>query len=77
MGDECVGRGRSHGPLWATVALLALYVLSIGPACWLSRRLDTESFLVIYQPVGWAGSHCRPFGDVLLWYLHFWGVDVG
>ena len=59
------------------VALLfipLLYVLSIGPAAWLSSReyLSQEATETFYYPLSLA---CKRFGwcqDAVNWYVEFW-----
>jgi hypothetical protein len=66
MADNPTNRG---GPLywlkrrtrrfWICVALLpVLYVLSFGPACWITSRLDIRvvTLPTLYAPITWAMS---------------------
>jgi hypothetical protein len=50
------GPRKPTASFWATVALVALlagYVLSFGPACWLTSRLNagTPAIAFIYRPI--------------------------
>jgi hypothetical protein len=53
---------------WRIAALLALYVLSIGPAF----RWADGAVLFVYAPVLWLGNACYPFGIVLGLYMILW-----
>ena len=53
-------------------AVLALYVLSIGPLTRYGLWIPTWVW-VAYRPVGWAEEHCEPLEKVLNWYTHVWG----
>src|SRR5258708_3223754 len=54
---------------WATrmlataIALPVLYVLSVGPACWISSRLQPSGTVVstIYVPIIWVVMRGRPY----------------
>jgi hypothetical protein len=56
----------------------ALYVWSLGPAVWLSRRVFTEDGMrpavrTIYAPLQWFASIApEPVGDALNWYAVLW-----
>jgi hypothetical protein len=60
-----------------TVAVLALYVLSLGPV-W--RWRDTATYgsdgppwvTTTYYPIWWTIEHCEPARKALLWYLNLW-----
>lgn len=60
------------------VTLLPLgYVLSVGPAWWLSVKFEAEAtnvaFDTIYAPLRWAAARVpEPLQDALDWYVHFW-----
>jgi hypothetical protein len=57
---------------WATVALVVvvLYVLSVGPVCWLSSRANSGASAVssIYQPLIWIVYRSEVAEDALQWY---------
>jgi hypothetical protein len=61
---------------WATVvmvALLVVYPLSFGPACWTASRDQSLSPLdrsvsQVYWPIGWLGMREGILGDTVLWY---------
>jgi hypothetical protein len=65
---------------WATVvvAMLLLYVVSIGPACWLAGRNCVPDWAVgpgetIYQPAIWLVQNGpEPIGNAIVWYAAFW-----
>jgi len=59
------------------VALLfipLLYVLSIGPAAWLSSReyLSQEATETFYYPLSLACKRFRWCQDAVNWYVEFW-----
>ena len=54
-------RKKPGGAFWATVLVVGLpllYVVSFGPACWITSRLDRGADLlpVIYRPFTWGMS---------------------
>jgi len=60
----------------AALAIVVLYVLSMGPACWLADRqmiYPTNPYLVgFYWPIIRASEACPPFGQFIGWYQSFW-----
>jgi hypothetical protein len=63
--------------------VVALYVLSVGPATWLSIRLGSgysqrlrpafDSAMVnVYWPLALLGDDCPKIGDALSWYMNLW-----
>lgn len=60
-------------------ATIALYVLSIGPAIWVSEkygfpiyyRTNPDAFETFYRPVLWLAEN-EPIGDALDWYMLKW-----
>jgi len=68
---------QSASVFWITVALLAALVvfpLSMGPACWISSRMNSGMAAVelIYQPLMRACWHgATPSG--ILWKYVVWG----
>jgi len=59
------------------LALIALYVLSIGPAAKLSEMgvVPWEDCVLFYLPL-FAGSACVPGGHKLLTtYIHWWSPN--
>ena len=56
--------------------LALLYVLSMGPVCYLQTsgtiELNEDGISRFYFPIEWLGANCKPLGDALLWYLHLW-----
>jgi hypothetical protein len=63
---------------WATVVLVVLYVLSIGPACWflgLSPNPDfsEDAYRQVYLPVLWAYDYGPPvLSKWIGWYCYLW-----
>lgn len=56
--------------LAAVVAVPVLYVLSFGPACWISSRANSGSSVVsaVYRPLTWGASRNNHVDDALSWY---------
>ena len=56
MGDERKNSGICPWVVAALIGLPVLYVLSIGPACWITSfvELGGNSVSVVYQPVMWG-----------------------
>ena len=76
MPDDPDRREDSGGGWGMTVAvvllLLALYVLSVGPACWLAERFDVlDGLQAAYLPLFWVADVTGTW-DVLLWYVYLW-----
>lgn len=73
----------TYKPLWpkiaATVAVLAfLYPLSIGPACWVSSRIDAGGTLLgtVYYPLLWLSVRSpETIGDRMQWYVELGALD--
>jgi hypothetical protein len=61
---------------WIVVALLALYVLSMGPAYKCAQSTGDDGFIVIYAPLEWAMANCGPVDFILRWELRLWGLPV-
>ena len=63
-----------------TLAVLALYVLSMGPVYRASlhdnldgRPIRTPRWLdTAYYPITWTADHCDPVDKALQWYLYLW-----
>jgi hypothetical protein len=57
---------------WATVMIvcLAIYVASLGPACWISSRTNIGAPMVsaIYRPMTWGMSRSNRIADAIAWY---------
>jgi hypothetical protein len=50
-----------------TVALI--YVLSFGPACWMTRSEYTRFAPQVYFPMGWACANLpSPIPEIIVWY---------
>jgi hypothetical protein len=61
--------------LGVTGAMLPmLYVLSLGPAVWLSGRFPgcTKVLAVIYYPLEVIHNKFEPVGEFLDWYVRLW-----
>jgi hypothetical protein len=61
----------------AIILLPVAYVLSVGPANWLYNhgpisQPAKDLITHVYWPLGWLCDHCKPFFDVLAWYIDFW-----
>jgi hypothetical protein len=75
-------RDEKRGGVGCAIAGIALilffvlveYLLGIGPAAVLAKGNPAAAQLleVIYFPLGWLGQRCRPFEDVLAWYMELW-----
>ena len=65
-------RTKPCAAYWTTVALVAivLYVVSFGPAHWLSMRriINREVVSIAYQPVVWVASKNAHVESAILWY---------
>ncbi len=72
---------------WATVVVVCLpllYVLSVGPACWVATHTDlfgNGDLPVIYRPIGWLCYHSEVAEKVIFAYARLWmkrneSVDV-
>ncbi len=72
MSDE---RKKPGIGFWTSVAFVVavLYVLSIGPVCWVSSRTGTgTSFVsVAYRPLTWGVLRNEPIGRSICWYSQF------
>ncbi len=66
------------GPLAGclTVALLIappLYVLSVGPACWLGNNgYLPDELKYFYLPLALLAENCPPIKTALQWYIDLW-----
>jgi hypothetical protein len=59
-------RNKPGAALWASVVVVVLplfYVLSFGPAYWITHRckLGVEAFNASFWPLGWVAHHDRDF----------------
>jgi hypothetical protein len=62
------------------VAVITLYVLSIGPASRLMGQLNPtqhyeamERIIWLYRPITDLGDHCWPVQRLVDWYCWLWG----
>ena len=57
---------------WATMALvvIVLYVLCIGPACWISSHTGAgdSAVSVVYRPLTWGMSNSKRIEGAISWY---------
>jgi hypothetical protein len=78
---------RERWAKWTAVglAVVLLYPLSIGPACWISSRTNTGAagVSVVYRPLTWCMSHSEQIAHSIHWYSKvgsangwFWGSSV-
>ena len=58
------------------ILLLALYVLSSGPAAFYTIQFGwpTEIFRAVYWPFVWGGENVGGFAEIRDWYWSLWGV---
>jgi hypothetical protein len=59
------------------LAVVVLYVLSIGPACWISSRANAggSAVAVVYRPLTWGMSHSERITDAVSWYSKLGAAD--
>jgi hypothetical protein len=58
---------------WALVKVFVLYPLSMGPACWVTKRIvEPTPFIMAYAPIGLLCCCFEPVGRAFDWYLSFW-----
>ncbi|MBL4886186.1 MAG: hypothetical protein JKY95_16845 [Planctomycetaceae bacterium] len=73
---------KGYGWIIALVVLLLLYPLSLGPLAWLQMNgYLPESVVVvlgatIYAPLGWLVGSNEWCGELYVWYLSFWGINI-
>jgi hypothetical protein len=64
---------------WATVVVVTvlLYVLSVGPACWVSSRANSGASTVslVYRPLTWGMSRSERIADAVDWYSQLGSAD--
>jgi hypothetical protein len=75
MDDKPKGNGMAWGVVGAALLIFPLlYVLSIGPAAWLSSRgyLSDAATEAIYYPIILAIERFEWCGDSVNWYIEFW-----
>ncbi len=72
-------RHRPSVAFWTTVMLasLVLYVLSIGPACWISSRARAggEAVSTVHRPLTWGMSHSHRIAHAISWYSRLCAAD--
>ena len=69
--------------LMAVVGIPLLYVLSFGPACWISShtldrvdRIGAQTVNLMYQPIlslAWSGPSIVQ--GPIIWYMRLWSSD--
>jgi hypothetical protein len=58
---------------WTALVLFVLYPLSIGPACWITKRIvEPGPFLLAYAPIIALCCLFEPMGCLFDRYLSFW-----
>ena len=77
MGNERKSAGPSLAALVLALSFIVkpiLYVLSIGPAIWLSKRghLDPKTVDPSYAPLQWCYENSRPVKVALDQYIELW-----
>ncbi|HEV7999884.1 MAG TPA: hypothetical protein VGP63_08400 [Planctomycetaceae bacterium] len=73
MSDE--PKRRSWGWIgWAIVSLLALYLMSAGPAAWLWNRgyLNSRFMSVAYAPIDWSYKNSAAAQRIIDQYMRIW-----
>jgi len=76
--DETLSRGTGVGRLlFATVALVLLYVLSCGPTYRFLVHDSASEFTwyKIYSPLAVTAEACQPIEHCLNWYMRLWNED--
>ena len=81
--DMSERREKAGVGVWATVvvAFLVLYVLSIGPAAWIDRRVTGPGFFndacrVVYSPLRLVYNNGpEPVRKAFEWYFRVWNID--
>jgi hypothetical protein len=68
---------RPHGTTFSVkivAALLACYIISIGPAARLADNelISIEAFALIYAPILWPARRCPPAKECVIQYCEFW-----
>jgi len=75
---ETKGRGGclTVAILVAVLLLPIAYVLSIGPALWLSLNyyIPPKLYQIYASPVFFVAYKCQPLDDALNWYLSIFNV---
>ncbi len=62
--------------LWAFMALLAAYPLSIGPvAKYYQYKSPSKAVTVLYEPIRAVHMRSKIAADVIDSYIHLWGVN--
>ena len=62
-----------HWMIWATIALLLLYPLSIGPVVILFPNNTPDAVVAFYTPLRALYTRSAIAHKVIDWYLHLWG----
>lgn len=65
---------KSRAWIWACVALMVLYPLSIGPVTWFCLRtgISFDWIYTFYRPIDFAMDKCEPFHRIFMWYFELW-----
>jgi len=73
---------RPAPALWGTVAILVLYPLSVGPACWLIWNVHLPRWIgvllaLIYSPLIWAITKSKALTSLADAYAGLWHKPGG
>jgi biotin transporter BioY len=58
------------------VLLPILYVLSSGPALWLSTHGYFDGYYYFVKPLCWLADKSEIFDELLHWYLNLWAYGL-
>lgn len=53
------------------LAVVTLYPLSLGPACLIAKRWDSQ-LPMIYEPLLWTRRQNTAAGETISWYIRLW-----
>jgi hypothetical protein len=74
MSDDANGPVRKHWTpktkIQFAIALLAFYVLCIGPAHWIAATTGHRGFLIVYRPLVHAAEPLGNVNEALNRYVH-------
>ena len=64
------GAGCAIGLVALLFLLPVLYVLSFGPACWITSRTHAgaSKIRIVYSPMTWVSSSSNRLAETLSWY---------
>lgn len=60
--------------VWVVVGLVLAYLLSSGPAVWLTSQgyVDGESVDLVYAPIVWGVEHSESIESVVEIWVNLW-----